>query len=91
MAATAQKLANLRPQAICLNVASSTLVAACILQPSWCVVAGLTVVLAALCFRWTQEESAPTDSKRVDQMADELKTLSLRLGNLAFKAGFREK
>lgn len=78
-------------QAISLNLAVAALLTAVVLQPSWQAVAGLIAVLGALCFRWTQEHVVADETTRTDDLAEQIKVLSIRLGNLAFKTGFKEK
>lgn len=83
---------RVRPQPLWLNILAAVLVAAVIVQPSWYLVVVAIAELAALGFHWTQEEPfVPDESKRVEELASEVKTLSIRLGNLAFKTGFKEK
>jgi Flp pilus assembly protein TadB len=92
MAATDRKSRpRLYSQAISLNVAVAALLIAVVLQPTWQAVVGLIAVLGALCFRWTQEHQVADETKRTDELAEQVKTLSIRLGNLAFKTGCREK
>lgn len=92
MAATDRKSRpRLYSQAISLNVAVAILLAAVVFQPSWQAIVGLVAVLGALCFRWTQEHQVADETTRTDDLADQVKTLSIRLGNLAFKTGFKEK
>lgn len=69
-------------QTICLNAVVIALLVAAVWQPSWQSVIALIAGLGALSFRWTREDVAAHETKRIDDLTEQLRELSKKAGEM---------
>lgn len=87
--ATTPSSANVTPQGIALNLAVAGLVTCICLFPTWHMVVALIAILGALGFYWTRLTASPADEKHKQLVAEAIKTLEAKVGNIAFKIGMK--